>query len=144
MEDTTDIDTEYTLKGSDYVFSAVYRNGVGVVWVGITTCIPGSKRIPLEATVLLTVTWYKAITLMINFQWLIVILQIVLAVLRHTGHYKYLQISFSPLLILRQNYKSTRSNCDHLVIIFALSLFLEAKLESEPVKLRPFCKYFSS
>ena len=35
---------------------------------------------------------------MINFQWLIVILQIVLVVLRHTGHYKYLQISFSPSL----------------------------------------------
>jgi len=33
---------------------------------------------------------------MINFQWLIVILQIVLVVLRHTGHYKYLQISFFP------------------------------------------------
>jgi len=41
---------------------------------------------------------------MINFQWLIVILQIVIVVLRHIGHHKYLQISFSPLLILRQNY----------------------------------------
>jgi len=81
---------------------------------------------------------------MINFQWLIVILQIVLAVLRRIDHHKYLQISFFPLLILRQNYKLTRSNCDHLVIIFAFFLFLEAKLESEPVKLRPFCKYFSS